>query len=368
MTIERGKISCFQLFFLCLGFFQGSELTLAFASGVTKQSTWLAVSGGFCLSIPLFLVYLNLAKKFPNKNLVQIHDLVYGPYLGKLVSFLYIWLFLSLISLNLRFFGDFFLTFIMPETPLIVFVIAMTCACAWAVNRGLESFARTVIFYVLVFTAIFILNTLLLTGKMSPLNLSPIIAVPGKILFKGMLTIAAVPFLETIVFMMIIPYAGSPSRVKKDYGAALATAAVFLMVTCLRNAMVLGDQYPLVTSSTFETIRLINLAKVFTRMELLAALGLLLAQFIKITVFYYGTVLSLAQTLNLRSYQPLIWPVGGLAAGLAVLAFGSNIEQGYSGSHYHPIYTIPFEFIIPAITLLVAKLRGLPAKAKESSS
>jgi spore germination protein KB len=360
MSIEKGKISPSLLFFLALGFIQGSTLTVGFISGTTKQNSWLGVLGGFLLSLPFVWINVTLMSKFASRNLVQIHDLVYGPILGKFISVLYISYFLMLISINLRGYGDWFLIFIMPETPLIVFIIGMSLTCAFTINKGLEVLARTVVLYVLTASAIFILDNLLVISNMKFTNFLPLMAVPLKDLFKGMYTMAAIPFSETVIFMMIVPYTQKAANAKKGFVYGSAAGAIYLLLTALRDIAVLGNLYPVVTSPTYETVRMINLIKVFTRMELVAALGLLILQFIKISICYYGTVVSIAQLLGLRSYKPLILPIGGLAVGLAVLIVGSNMEQAYSASHYYPVFSSLFEFILPVLTFITAMIRGLP--------
>jgi len=364
MNIEKGRISASQLFFLGVGFFLGSILNVTLASGLAKQETWLALLGGFILSIPFIWSQLRLATLFPAKNLIQINDLVYGRYLGKFISLLYIWFFGSLVSINLRYFGDFFLTFIMPDTPLSVFLIFLAMACAYTVNRGLETIAKTAVFYVLIVFFFIVMTTLLLCGEMQFGNLLPIGVIPLKDLGKGIFILAVVPFLETVVFLMIIPSVRPLTRGINRYGFALAMGCLILLIICLRDIATLGNTFPIFTAPFLEAGRLISLAKIFTRMELLIATGLLLGQFIKVSIFYYGSVLSLAQLFNLNSLHPLILPFGALTVGLAILVAESTIEQAVAILHYYAIYAIPFEFILPPLTFLLAKTRGLPKKKR----
>jgi len=366
VSIKKERLSGSLLFFLTLGFVQGSSLTLTLASGIAQQNTWLALLGGFILGAPFIWTYFALMKRFPGRNLIQINDLVFGGYLGKFISLLYIWFFFTLIALDLRFYGDFFLIFIMPETPPIVFLAAMTIVCAYTARRGLETIARLTVFIVMMGFFFFGVDTILLAGHLQFTNLLPLFSVSGKELLKSSHNLTATVFCETLVFMMIIPYGRSFTGSKRGFSHALALGTLFLIGTVIRDVLAIGNLYPLCVAPTLEAIRLINLAKVLTRMELLVAIAHLATEYIKICVFYYAAALGLAQLFKLRSYQPLILPLGGLAVGLAVLAFGSSIEQGYAGTHYYPIYTILFELILPVITLLLAKVRDLPNKAAKN--
>jgi spore germination protein KB len=95
---------------------------------------------------------------------------------------------------------------------------------------------------------------------------------------------------------------------------------------------------------------------------MLVAIVLIMMLFLKVSVLYYGTVLGIAQFLNLRSYVPLVLPIGIISISLAVLVYDSDMEHVYYAANIWPIYTIPFEFLIPPLSLLIAQIRRLPKK------
>jgi spore germination protein KB len=92
------------------------------------------------------------------------------------------------------------------------------------------------------------------------------------------------------------------------------------------------------------------------------AIVLLVTLFIKTSVFYYATVLSTAQLFNLRSYLPLVLPIGIICIAVAIMAADSTMEQAYSATDVWLFYMTPIEILLPLITLLIAKIRGLSEK------
>jgi spore germination protein KB len=86
MSIEKGRISSQQLLFLIAGFVQGSVLLIDFTVGITEHQTWMVILAGLAVTAPVIFSYVALAKMFPGMNLVQINDMVYGRFLGKVLS------------------------------------------------------------------------------------------------------------------------------------------------------------------------------------------------------------------------------------------------------------------------------------------
>lgn len=135
---------------------------------------------------------------------------------------------------------------------------------------------------------------------------------------------------------------------------------VTLLIVTVRNTAVLGITSTILTSPSFEAVRLIDIAKIITRLELLVAVVLLVTLFIKVSIFYYATVLGMAQLLRLRSYLPLVLPIGIISISITVFMYDSPVEEAYNGANIWPIWTIPFQLLIPPISLLTAKIRRLP--------
>jgi len=88
MSIEKGKISGQQLLFLIAGFVHGSVLLIDFTVGITEHQTWMVILAGLIITVPVILSYVVLAKRFPEMNLVQINDMVYGRFLVKLYPYI----------------------------------------------------------------------------------------------------------------------------------------------------------------------------------------------------------------------------------------------------------------------------------------
>lgn len=366
MKIEKGEISSSQLTFLMIGFMQGAHLLITFTAGITKHDTWLAVLAALTISLPFVLIYVALAQKFPGKNLVQINDIIYGPYLGKLVSTLYICYFLLLASLNLRTVFTFFGTFIMPETPMVVFLIMFIFICAWAVRNGIETIARCSLILIVIAGALILIAFILLLNQMEITNFLPVFEVPPQKFIQGTHIVTALPFTQTVVFLMIIPYMNKIKEAKKSMVMGLILGGIQLLIVVIQDTAVLGITETIMVLPSFESTRLIDIANVLTRLDVLVAVVLLVTLFLRISIFYYAVVLGIAQMFKLRSYVSLVLPIGIIIISVSILIYDSTMVQAAAVASTYLVYSFPFHFILPILSLLIAWIRGIPKKREET--
>ncbi|HHY06484.1 MAG TPA: GerAB/ArcD/ProY family transporter, partial [Clostridia bacterium] len=107
MRLEQGRISSIQLVMLIIGYIFGTSLILN-PGRMAGHDAWLTVLAGLTEGLIFVFIITALGTRFKGKNLIEINDLIFGSYLGKVVSLVYLWYFLHLASMVLRSYGDFF--------------------------------------------------------------------------------------------------------------------------------------------------------------------------------------------------------------------------------------------------------------------
>lgn len=362
MRLEKGVISNSQLMLLVLSFLQSMILTINFSYSITRHDTWLAVLTGYVIAIIFALVYLAIALNFPGKNLVQINDTVFGPYAGKLISAIYLWFFFQYMIHYMYFFNSFWITFIMPETPRVAFLIMFVFICALAVRGGLELLARCSFLFNIVVAATVITVTALLISDMKLTNFLPVLEIAPKKFIQGVHIILTIPFCDIVAFLMILPYVDNKQKIIKPVLLGISLSAVLLLIVVMRDTAVLGPRLLITSSSSFAATRQIDIANILTRMDILLAITLLITVFMKVAVFFYVTVLGTAQILKLRSYVPLIIPIGAIAATIAANLYPSDMEQVYAGQYVWPFNASICEFLLPVVTVIAITIRKLQNK------
>lgn len=365
MKLERGTVSSSQMLYMVVAFLQHAALTVTFSFTLTKQSTWIVLLIVFALTVPVVLMYLAIAGRYPDKNLIQINDAVFGKYLGKLISAIYVWYFFQLAIHHTYFFNSFWINYIMPETPREALLIPMAIACGLAVLGGIEAIARTSLtFAVIVWMTTITLATLLL-GEMDTSYLLPIVNASFKDFVQSTHVMLTIPFLDLVLFLMIFPYAKNKEKLKKPVLIGLSLCVLQTLIVVLRDIMVLGPALANVTSPSFAAAREIDIADILTRMDILVAVSLLATVSYKVMICYYVVVLGTAQIFNLHSYKHLIIPVGAFGIMICLVLYPSDMEQVYGALYAWPFNAIITQLLLPLITFATIGIQKLAGRIKE---
>jgi len=364
MNIEKGKISSSQILFLLAGFVQGSVLLIDFTVGITQQQTWMVILAGLVITAPFILSYVALAKRFNGMNLVQINDMVYGRFLGKVLSAYYIFFLSMTLSFNILDIGELYVNFLMPDTPFIFLLAVFATVCAYAASKGIEALAR--VSHLFVVTEIFIIVStfILLIDQMDFSNFLPLFELPLIRIIQGIHILSAIPYGETLVFLMIMGRLNNTGRMVKYTFGGLLIGAMSLFIVSIRNTAILGKTQTIWTSASFQSIRLIDIGTVLTRMDFLIGIAQTVLIFFKCSLFFYALVTALSQLFGLKSYLPLILPLAGIEVILAATVFQSPVDHAMITQNAGIIYSAPLMYVFPPLTLLIAKIRNLPGQER----
>lgn len=366
--MEKGKISSIQAILLMLSMILPTAVLTVPAVTVkfAKQDAWLSIIIATLGGLLIAWLVVSLSQRFPGKTLFEYAEEILGKVPGKIVGFLYIWLFfLQIGSGVVREFGSFLVTVLMPDTPLIVFNIVVVIVAAYAVRNGLEVLGRA--------NQLLIPTTVLLamvyifsTGNMKLSRVLPIFDGGLLPIIKG----AFVPTMwlgEIVTLTMIIPYLSKPREARRVAIISVLLVSFFLTASILEALLIFGPNltghwlYPV-----FNAARLISAGTSLERLETVIVLAWILGGFFKIGVFYYAAVLGSAQLLELRDYRPLVLPIGVILVALSILVWGESIVDmlHFITQVWAPMMLVIFEVGIPLVLLIVALARGKGGKKR----
>ncbi|NLB53534.1 MAG: endospore germination permease [Syntrophomonadaceae bacterium] len=357
--LEKGKISSFQLSVLLAGFVLGSSVIII-PGGDAGHDAWIAIALGLMEGLFIAWIFTALVTRFKDKTIIEINDLVFGRILGKLISILFVWYFFHLGALVLNDYVHFFRLQLYPATPKTIMLLILMLVCASTVNRGIEVLARCSLILVPFTIGIILIDTMFLIPQIDLNNLMPILDVPIGNLLLAAHSAASFPFAETVAFVMILAFLNKSEKGGPAVSKGLILAGLVLIIASVRNNAVLGPMTAAYNYPSYQTVQAIDIGEILTRVEILVAINFITMGFLKISVLLYGTVLGLSQVLNLKSYRPIILPVGILMVLLALTNVGNTIELFEFSHNSYPIYAVPFQIIIPLIALMVVKLRKMP--------
>jgi spore germination protein KB len=369
MKKRRETISTLQLMFSVGCFIQGSSLLTFPSHSLVKQEAWITIIIGYLISLPVIWIYTALAGKYPGKSLVDINEIVLGKFFGRLFSALYIAFFISLAFLNTRIIGDFVNAYMLPLTPMPVVLAMFIFICCWAVRRGVNTITRYGTLFVIIIFIVILFTNLLLIKNIRLCHLLPIFSQPVPEYFKSAHTIAMLPICEIMAFIMLFPSLLDTSGAAKALWGGSAIGAATLLIAVARDTAVLGPVAQAVTAPSFLVIRMINVANILTRMEILYALALIMLMFFKVSILLYAAVFGVSQLLRLSSYKFLVSTFGVIVVLFAITTFESSIEHSdWINSGSAPVYSTFFQVGLPAVTVITAVIRSFFRKEEAKSS
>lgn len=242
----------------------------------------------------------------------------------------------------------------------ILFVIVLAVALLY----GLEAmFRATEIFFILTFP-LYIIAMLMLTPKIKPDNLLPMLENGIIPVVKGSVPLMGFTVLPLIYLNMVFPVnMGNLKEAKKSMlkGYFLGIITVFIgIIMCI---LVLGSnltanlRYPL-----FTLTREINIGTIFTRLEPLIVFVWLVTGFIAAYLYLYAAVVGLSQLFKLKEHKKIILPLL-----LLVTVYSGSIYKNVPyeiswDSYVWPPSIFTFGFILPVVLLITSLIKNRRAK------
>lgn len=370
--MENAKISVKQLFVLVVLFEMGSSILVGFPLNL-KQDAWIAILLGMAGGILLFLVYYRLYMYYPDLPLTGYLQKIAGKWPGRVIGFLYILYFAYLASRVLRDFGELLTSTIYTHTPLFFLITLMFITVSYAIWKGFEVIARVgeLYFAVVYIMAIVGFFLIIFSGLIHLENLKPFLEAGWMPIIKTSLKDSLTfPFGEMVVFTMLLPYIKQTQKIKIVCIGGMVLSGINIAIAAVVNIATLGvglfirSQYPLLT-----TVSKIQLFNFIERLDVLFMLYLMIAGFIKVTIFYYAAVIGTANLFKFEDYRKISFPVGFIIL-LTAMAIASNYtEHIKEGIDIVPIYLHwPMQIILPCTLLVIAFFRNRKKKGSMASS
>ena len=364
--MQKELISGRQMLCIIVMFIFGSSVVMGVSSGA-DQDSWMSLLLASAYTVPMLLIYARIIKLYPEKDLFETIEIVMGKIVGKIVIVLMAWYALHLCALVLRNFSEFIQIVTMPETPQLPIMLAMIMVVVYMAKSGVETMGKwsvitlTVVLMVVIVTIIFSLN------KMDFTNILPFMEHSFQEISNGAFRLYAFPFAETVLFLCLADALKKKSSPYKLYMFGLLIGCGVLMLVILRNLFMMGPK--LVGASYFAsymTVRLINIADFFARIEGFISMNFILAGIIKITVCLLAAAKGTARLFGVSNYRKLVLPVSLLAVALSAIVY-QNVMEMFDFLRFYTYYAVPFQVIIPLAVWIAAEIQTRRKKAAQQS-
>lgn len=135
------------------------------------------------------------------------------------------------------------------------------------------------------------------------------------------------------------------------------------------SILVLGPENT--ASRTFPSYALaqrISIGNFLQRIEIIMAFMWISSIYIRTFMYFYTTVVGLAQILKIKDHRPLILPMGIIIIGLSQIVHPDIVHSTNYNNEIWPIFSFIFTILLPILLLIVAVIRNRKSKAQNTET
>lgn len=321
------------------------------------SAAWMTPIGGLLVALAgVYLMSLVLNKN-PNHTIIEINEKVFGPFMGIVINIVIVFFFLTVSALFAREFSEALIIAALPETPISVIMTAYLAVGLLGAYLGIEALARTArLSYIYIFVGLTILIAAL-TPKWNLNNFFPIFGDSPMNVF-GLGTLSTAALTEIILGGVLVQAMGGAKKFSVIGYRSMLIAFTLLMVLLVAIVLTLGRDHAMEAALPFYRIsRSIYLGRFFQRVEAVFVIIWSLVGGIKIALTLYAAAVSLARTLKLPDYRPLIWPLGLGIFIMGLLPLDMFTAVMLDSDFLRPFSIFP-NYVLPVLIIAAYWLKG----------
>ncbi|OZT11973.1 hypothetical protein CHN50_13815 [Priestia aryabhattai] len=354
--LKHVKISEKQFIVLLSLYIIGSAILVipSIIVSIAKQDAWITSILTLVIALGILPLYIALGKRYPTMLFTEFTEEILGKWIGKVFSIIFLTFPVIAGSLTLYNIGDFIITQVMPETPIVPIYVFVLSVSLFGVRLGLEVLARSgeILFPWVI--ALFSLLVLFLTKQINFDHFQPFFTMGLRPIFISTVHFLTFPFLDTVVFLMIFPYVKWTSKKRTPVYIGTLIGGVFLIIIIFLCVLVLGvDQTSTRLSPTYLLAKEINVTNFITRIEVIVAIIWFISIFFKLSILLFVLNLGVAQLFNLTTYRFLTLPLGLLFLASSNIFVPNGPFLGSYTLTTSPFYTGTIGFALPFILFVI---------------
>lgn len=355
--LDKGKISAAQMgMMLFLAVVASGVMWIPGISGqYAKADMWLSPLWASFAGLLTVLVAYRLHVLYPERTAIQYSEEILGRLSGKAVGLVIVLFYLHITGFIVRSYAEFIVANFLHKTPITAVIVTMILVSAFAVSRGVEVLGRTAQLFVPIFL-IPVLFMPLLVREMKLGNVFPILehgvipSLQGALVPSGW-------FCEMFLMSFYLPFVHNQTKGMRASLVSLLGIMLLLTIVNLFILLVLGKQAPDFLFPVMVAFRYISIADFFENMESLIMAIWIYGMFVKISVFYYASVLGASQWLKMSEYRTLVLPLGVFVGVLSFWSFPDFNGIVQFNTFTFPFYATLIQTLLPLLLLGVGSIR-----------
>ncbi|MBK1811253.1 GerAB/ArcD/ProY family transporter [Clostridium sp. YIM B02505] len=323
----------------------------------TSTAAWYATLISCLISMMLFSIVCLLMNRYPNKNLVQIFDIVTGKFIGKILSLIFCAYFIFYSGATIREFVEMVISYVLPSTqPSIIITVLLLIVVSYA-YVGIEGIAR------MAYVGFFCISIGLVTILILPYrfydinNLIPIGGYGVKSIFSTGFWRASA-YSEVIFLAFLSNCLHENKNLKKVGLVSLALSGIIISMGTVCALMAFEySQGGENLSSLFQLSRIIYINRFLQRIESVFIFIWVIASIINVSVAFYVAISIFCKAFNVSNHRPCLLPFVYFTFMVTLLPKNiSEATEVYIKSIRQ--YSLLITYFIPILVLLISIFRG----------
>jgi len=325
----------------------------------SRNESWICIVVACALGLLILPPLVALSGRYPGMNYLQIASRIVGKPVAWAIGLIFLFYQLHMVAAIVMDIALFLKSSMMRATEYSLFIAWTFFALVLTVRIGIGRFAGMfglLMLSVMVFIAFIVV---LAAHRFHPEFLLPVLDGGFKPLLHGTYFMFGFPYVEIVLFGMVLPFV----RFKRSdrIGAKLALAvlmnAASLAMVTLATMMVFGPIAGERKYSMYEVSRTVEITEIFQRIEALMGYSMIVASFMKAAIVLF----TLHQTLNQLFGIPadnrqLLFPLGLLCAVISItVGLRGEADWSFIVSGVHPVWGV-LGTLIPFLLVLAVSL------------
>ncbi len=338
-------------------FIVGSTLILGIGGSDVTNDKWIAGILGYLMSFPMLLIYARIQTIFAGQDIFDILILLLGKLGGRIVSVIFVFYSFHLGALVTRNFGEFINIVTLPETPMIILMLAIALISIIAVRLGIEVIGRTCAYILPIVLVIVIAVQLLGLHDMRLNFIKPILSSDMSSLMKSGFKSFSFPFAEAVIFLGVLFCLKNKKSTYKVLFTGTSFAGILIITITIRNILIVGRLASSLYFPSHEAVSRISIGEFLQRFEVSVAFVFAMGTFIKITVCLFVSTKGIARIFNLHDYRSVVIQTGIFMVLFAQILYKNTMEMSEWAFEVYPYYAFPFQVILPVGVWILAEIK-----------
>ncbi|MBP1153834.1 MULTISPECIES: endospore germination permease [unclassified Paenibacillus] len=306
-------------------------------------------------------VFVQLSMRFPKKHLFEIIFVLFGRLFGTVINLLlvvHLWL---ILMRDLRSFGKFIGTILLPNTPEEILVLLLMLVLMFYGRTSVEVIARVNDLFFPIFFLLVLLLPFLLSNEVDLQLIQPILSVPAiNFWYANVLGIGW--FGDILVAGAFLHTIWNGKQVQSGLRHGIMMATLLLTIFQFLQVLVLGPSIPgNMIYPSYSLVQQIHITDFLDRIDLFILSIWYPVMACRVILVYLAFLIGVASLLKKRDYTVLNSPVSLILLLTTILAFKNTTEVFSFGNFSSPVLVLAYQPVL--MIALWIRMRRFPIRS-----